>query len=548
MEQIVKQNTENNQRSQLDKSHRQNKNSISHIFFNSIQPSNPLEVRVTPAHSPIQGGGDLCLVFSQQDHPVPQGEKFLHFDSIIAPHLVAINQDMGYALFTQIPAHPRSETLQIYVMLAETRAKIASAEFTYTDSSYSPYTIEVLKGLTQNLITNEHYKSITADFSSNQFHNTQQQTPNQFYNHSGYNPIYKMLVLAAGLGLEPLLYVLLQPRTHHNLLLMPSPAGLLPEDYAHRFGHHRISVCLALVRKQYEHTSGVQNDETEDGEVETTKRDNKSSFYPKGDPLELINRGGTTPKETTQAIMAYLTKLMTPTQVQLQPIPSPPAIVSTSSPADKKTITKACSEDVLTKKSSVGKQEPENEPSPKPYDRGHSTPKLGSSSSKSSSSNVLGDSGYEPSFESFRESRDGDVITGEINLISGLKYTRKCDLGSINSINHHKVDRMLEKDAIDLLNQELKGLRMEGRPMVLTARGEFEATLKLEPLQSTQDLQKVFDSREVKITKSDESSFAIVGGDQTGIFIHSTKNTTQNQRAPGGQILAVSVTPPGDYW
>ena len=122
-------------------------------------------------------------MFSQQDHPVPHGEKFLYFDSAISPHLVAINQDLGYALFTQIPAHPRSETLRIYVILAETRAKIASAEFTYTDSSYSPYTIEVLKGLTQNLINNENYKSITGDFNS--FQSSQQQTANQFYNHPG---------------------------------------------------------------------------------------------------------------------------------------------------------------------------------------------------------------------------------------------------------------------------------------------------------------------------------------------------------------------------
>ena len=117
---------------------------------------------------------------------------------------------------------------------------------------------------------------------------------------------------------------------------------------------------------------------------------------------------------------------------------------------------------------------------------------VGSSGSKSSSSNILGDSGYEPSFESFSKSRDsGDVLTGEITLLSGLKYSKKCELGSINSINHHKIDRMLESEAIDLLNQELKGLRMEGKPIVLTARGEFDATLKLEPLQSPHDLQKV---------------------------------------------------------
>eukprot|EP00800_Vazella_pourtalesii_P023759 TRINITY_DN97_c0_g1_i8.p1 TRINITY_DN97_c0_g1~~TRINITY_DN97_c0_g1_i8.p1 ORF type:complete len:487 (-),score=113.19 TRINITY_DN97_c0_g1_i8:156-1616(-) len=486
MEQIIQQNNMNNQRAVLDQSSLPLKNSISHAFINTMNSSNPIDVRVTPVHSPIQGGGDLCLVFSQQDHPVPHGEKFLYFDSAVAPHLVAINQDMGYALFTQIPAHPRSETLRVYVILAESSAKIASAEFTYTDSSYSPYTIEVLKGLTHNLITNDQYKSITGDFSATQFHTTQQQTPNQFYNHPGYTPMYKMLVLAAGLGFEPLLYVLLQPHTHHNLLLIPSPTGLLPEDYARKFGHFRISVCLSLVRKQFERTTGVQNDETEDGEVETTKRE-KSTLYPKGDPLELINRGGTTPIETTRAIMAYLTKLMTPAQLQPQPqlTPSPPTALSSSPPSDKKSLTKTTSEDVTTKKSSVGKSE-ENEPSPKLYERGHSTPKLGSSGNKkSSSSNILGDSGYEPSFESFSKSRDADGISGEITLISGPKYNKKCDLGVINSINHHKMERMLEKDAIDLLNQELKSLRMDGKPMVLTARGEFEATLKLEPLQST---------------------------------------------------------------
>eukprot|EP00800_Vazella_pourtalesii_P023746 TRINITY_DN97_c0_g1_i1.p1 TRINITY_DN97_c0_g1~~TRINITY_DN97_c0_g1_i1.p1 ORF type:complete len:186 (-),score=49.44 TRINITY_DN97_c0_g1_i1:156-713(-) len=185
--------------------------------------------------------------------------------------------------------------------------------------------------------------------------------------------------------------------------------------------------------------------------------------------------------------MAYLTKLMTPAQLQPQPqlTPSPPTALSSSPPSDKKSLTKTTSEDVTTKKSSVGKSE-ENEPSPKLYERGHSTPKLGSSGNKkSSSSNILGDSGYEPSFESFSKSRDADGISGEITLISGPKYNKKCDLGVINSINHHKMERMLEKDAIDLLNQELKSLRMDGKPMVLTARGEFEATLKLEPLQST---------------------------------------------------------------
>ena len=154
--------------------------------------------------------------------------------------------------------------------------------------------------------------------------------------------------------------------------------------------------CLSSFR--FERTTGVQNDETEDGEVETTKRE-KSTLYPKGDPLELINRGGTTPIgkytdhyysyytecyhtynshsiETTRAIMAYLTKLMTPAQLQPQPqlTPSPPTALSSSPPSDKKSLTKTTSEDVTTKKSSVGKSE-ENEPSPKLYERGHSTPK-----------------------------------------------------------------------------------------------------------------------------------------------------------------------------
>ena len=107
-----------------------------------------------------------------------------------------------------------------------------------------------------------------------------------------------------------------------------------------------------------------------------------------------------------------------------------------------------------------------------------------------SSSKNLGDSGYGPSFETSLSRDSGDVITGEITLLSGPKYSRKCPLGSINSINSHKTDRMLESEAIELINQEMDNLRLSGKPIVLTARGEeFDATLTLEPVQS--DLQKV---------------------------------------------------------
>ena len=50
-----------------------------------------------------------------------------------------------------------------------------------------------------------------------------------------------------------------------------------------------------------------------------------------------------------------------------------------------------------------------------------------------------------------------------------------------------------------------------------------------------------YDPRDMKIAKSDESYFTIVGGDQTGIFIHSVINPNQNQLVPGDQILAVSA-------
>ena len=73
--------------------------------------------------------------------------------------------------------------------------------------------------------------------------------------------------------------------------------------------------------------------------------------------------------------MTYLTKLMTPVQPQPQHTPSPPTTLSTSPPSDKKSLTKTTSEEVTAKKSSVGKSEVENEPSPKSYERGHSTPK-----------------------------------------------------------------------------------------------------------------------------------------------------------------------------
>ena len=73
--------------------------------------------------------------------------------------------------------------------------------------------------------------------------------------------------------------------------------------------------------------------------------------------------------------MTYLTKLMTPVQPQPQLTPSPPTTVSSSPPLDKKSLTKTTSEEITTKKFSIGKSEVENEPSPKSYERGHSTPK-----------------------------------------------------------------------------------------------------------------------------------------------------------------------------
>ena len=208
--------------------------------------------------------------------------------------------------------------------------------------------------------------------------------------------------------------------------------------------------------------------------------------------------------------MSYLTKLMDPATTETSP---PQTKQSTPPPLPKSASEEAVKKPLTTQKSprdSITKQDSGSDSS---FERGQMTPKREFPNpfipqrlslhlqlfnffiqivAHASSSKNLGDSGYGPSFETSVSRDGGDVITGEITLLSGPKFSRKCHLGSINSINCHKTDRMLESEAIDLINQEMDNLRLDGKPIVLTARGEeFDATLKLEPLQSAQDSVKV---------------------------------------------------------
>ena len=63
MEQTVLNNIENNiTRTNLEQLHYQKKNSVSYASTNYTQSSNPIDVRVTPVHSPIQV--NCLLLFS----------------------------------------------------------------------------------------------------------------------------------------------------------------------------------------------------------------------------------------------------------------------------------------------------------------------------------------------------------------------------------------------------------------------------------------------------------------------------------------------------
>lgn len=196
-----------------------------------------MRIKVLPNQSPLEGGGQMALIFYQ---PLPPGNKVVVYISRVNPNYVVTQQafeENSMALVCAIPKYPIAE--ECYVRVFNDNVLLAMTTFTFYQLQ-QPNSDMMLHLLSNQL---QGYFNPMSQSGHGGMGATSGAQGGMGGNYTGYVPssMYQLLIGACNLGSEPLVHCLLSSPAMSEIT-----TSQLQEAYecAAKNGHSNLADCL----------------------------------------------------------------------------------------------------------------------------------------------------------------------------------------------------------------------------------------------------------------------------------------------------------------